>query len=245
MGLFKRIAEAVEYKVIVPGLPEGRQALVEDHDEPVIAEPERDSRSGLSYFITYAGGSLSQRRVTIRKIDLDAGAIKSVLAFCHERGAPRQFRIDRIEEAIDIETGEIFGQADLCAALLDRGIPVAERRLAAMIRILVFMARCDGHAHLLEWDAIDRAVVRLSRCLIDDDRGLEDLLADARRLTPDGADFIRALKSLSKTRMPARMHAELRRAIGDVISADGFQHDQELYWGIEAMDLIAQMPVSE
>ena len=73
---------------------------------------------------------------------------------------------------------------------------------------------------------------------------VDGLLQDARRLTPDGNDFMRALRGLTKTRLPARMHTELRRGIAAVIEADGVQEAEELRWGIEADTFIAKMPTS-
>ncbi|MES2494606.1 MAG: hypothetical protein V4618_00700 [Pseudomonadota bacterium] len=215
----------------------------EDCDED---DSPREEISGLSYFIAYSGGTLgSSRRITIRRLQIEGNAIAAVLAFCHERRRLRLFRSDRISEAVDMATGQVFSGPDFCSLLLDRGIPVAEARLVAMIKILVFFARCDGVEHPAEWEAIERAVVRLSRCLIDDDRHVDNLLAYARRLAPDAADFVSALKGLTKTKLPARIHTELRRAIGQVIDADGRHDSAEIAWAVEASNLIARMPTSD
>lgn len=246
MGLIETIGVAVFGRRVVPPVPEGYEAkIAADEPDENHGPVEGDEASGLSYFLKYSGGSISERRVTIKRLQVEGGEVKAILGHCHERQAIRLFRTDRIEHAVDMATGEVLSSPSLCAALMNRGIPVAEQRLAAMIRILVFMAKCDGSAVDSEWEAIDLSMSRLCRCLMDDDRQVEELLQDARRLAPDGQDFMRALRGLTKTRLPARMHEELRRAIGAVIDADGRLHAEEVRWAVEASDLIDRMPTSD
>lgn len=65
--------------------------------------------SGMAMQIRYrdSRGRGSMRRISVISV---GGAESGFLlrAFCHERRAPRSFRSDRIEEAIDLATGEII-----------------------------------------------------------------------------------------------------------------------------------------
>lgn len=63
-----------------------------------------------------ASGEASCRRITIRGLFENKGATY-LDAYCHEREAARTFRIDRIEEIIDLATGEVDYD---CAAWLER-----------------------------------------------------------------------------------------------------------------------------
>lgn len=139
-------------------------------------------------------------------------------------------------------TGEVLDCKQFCEFVMSRSGGLVESRLLAMTKLLVFMGRCDGRMVPAEWEALDRAVVRLQRSLLDDDRGADLLAEEARRLAPDGRDFIKSLRGLTKTRLPARTHEELRRAIGMVVDADGLHHPSEISWAIEAADYIDAMP---
>lgn len=229
---------------VIPPLPAGRTAFITD-PLPVAPDLEPDDLSSWSFFISYGSARReSQRRITLRRIDGEGGRILALHAYCHEEKGPRHFRMDRVIEVVDIGTGEVMSQADFEARLSRNGSLITERRLAMMAKCLVFMARCDGHIHYSEWDQIELSVVRLCRRLLGHDLSAEAHIAEVRGLAPDGRDFITALGNLRRTRLPKNVHAEFSRAIGDVIEADGIQHQSEVEWALQAVDYIAKMPVS-
>lgn len=93
-----------------------------DDDAMMIAEPgadELETVAGLVLLLHYvdAAGAASERRVTCASVRERNGRAY-LNAFCHERAAFRSFRFDRISQAIDWRTGEIFsGAAGLAAGL--------------------------------------------------------------------------------------------------------------------------------
>jgi hypothetical protein len=57
-----------------------------------------------------AKGDFTRRRITLKRI-APRGHDLLVLAYCHERRAPRHFLASRILECVDAETGEVFTDA--------------------------------------------------------------------------------------------------------------------------------------
>ena len=114
-----------------------------------------------------AAGDLTRRRITLLK--LSRGPYAPILsAVCHERGAFRQFRCDRIEYFIEPD-GEVISCADyfrdhvlvdldeLAPTDAQRAIPVAREirdTLRPALSILVTAAQSDGEFHPEELDAI-------------------------------------------------------------------------------------------
>ncbi|MGE6693322.1 hypothetical protein ACQKE8_12865 [Sphingobium limneticum] len=238
------VTAAVLQQRVTPDLPSGRSAIILE-TLPTAPDPEPDDLSGWSFFITYAGSRReSQRRVTLRRIDGEGDNVLAMHAFCHEERGPRHFRMDRLIEVVDIGTGEIMTPRDFEMRLSRQGSMITERRLAMMAKCLVFMARCDGHIHHSEWDQIELSVSRLCRTLLGHDISVEAHISEARSLAPDGRDFGTALGNLTRTRLPAKVHREFSRAIGDVIAADGLQHADEVRWAMEASSYIERMPTT-
>lgn len=250
MEIPSSLMAAIERLQVVPAIPAGRIPVYDDHEDTEVVSVNEGADDhlgdiGLSFYLSYDGGSISERRVTLKKIVAERSKVLRFLAICHERRALREFRFDRVREVIDFATGEVLDCRQFEDFILDRLENLPEVRLSAMLRILVFMARCDGIAHPAEWDAIDMVIVRLARALLNDDRGAEMMMADARRLSPDAEDFGRALRYLTKNRLPAKVHQELRRGIGEIIDADGRHHAHEIRWALDAADFIEKMPVSD
>jgi hypothetical protein len=71
-----------------------------------VAEPHEDADLwGISIAIEYrdANGMLSRRRITLRRVFHASDGQSCVGCFCHERGAVRTFRFDRIVSVIDAD----------------------------------------------------------------------------------------------------------------------------------------------
>lgn len=244
MRKFRNLIAKISGYRVVPDVPHGRNIDIRIDDPSLQAvDTTPDLTSALSFFIRYDGGTLGGgRRVTLRRIEAQRSSLLSFLAHCHERQAIRRFRSDRVEEAVDMATGEVLDCKQFCEFVMSRSGGLIESRLLAMTKLLVFMGRCDGRIVNAEWEALDLALVRLQRSLLDDDRGADLLLAESRRLAPDSRDFLKTLRELTKTRLPARTHEELRRAIGAIVDADGYLHPSEVSWAMEAADYIDAMP---
>lgn len=63
--------------------------------------------------IAYADrdGAATRRRITIHRVQRHASGDFAVHAYCHLRREPRMFLASRIEELVDLETGEVYARA--------------------------------------------------------------------------------------------------------------------------------------
>lgn len=77
---------------------------------------------GLEWEITYANAKNddSERRITVRDVYTRGGHLY-LKAVCHEVSAVRAFRTDRILEATDLETGEIYEDEEVDAVFFALG----------------------------------------------------------------------------------------------------------------------------
>jgi hypothetical protein len=78
-------------------------------DTKVLADYAKEVAADLACAITYVArdGAISTRRISMRQVMEKDGNIHLV-AFCHERGAMRQFRLDGVRGCWDAETGEVI-----------------------------------------------------------------------------------------------------------------------------------------
>lgn len=196
--------------------------------------------SGFTCIIEYtdAKGDFSRRRVTFIRLE-EASDERYLRTYCHERERTRQFKVDRITAAADIDTGEIFDLPDLLNSLsADHSqsskpgwglCPRDRADLIAGINVMVFVARCDREWHPLESDAIEHFITSCwLRCGFEAELPLDDLLAHARKLRPDAESFYGSL--IRATERP-ELQAIIRRNVAQVIDADGKISPEELYWG--------------
>lgn len=187
--------------------------------------------------IDYDGAS---RLITCRRYDT-IGDLGYVGAVCHTAGGFRQFRCDRIECVYDASTGEELGNG----AFFERfavdshrertvtwGLSSSRRStLVAGLNILAFMARCDGHWHPLETPIIESFVCSMwLRKEWEGDPPVHEIVAHAQRLAPDAAVFFSALRHYANSATSTRI---IRRAVGDLIAADGLICENETQWGAE------------
>ena len=146
---------AGEVAIRPPPAPDGFVAA--PIDEGVRTSPPSNP-IGQALLLHYVNAKqeVSRRRVTVRKITQGGGAFY-LNAYCHERKAPRNFRVDRIVELIDVATGEVLTGAE-AEELLQR-LPFQPERSnheptrellrdeRSALQVLVFLARADDHLH--------------------------------------------------------------------------------------------------
>lgn len=236
------------FTFITTPLPHGLQSIAADtQDDPdelsdPTAPPSRgwSAIGGYHCIIAYQGakGGLAHRRITCRTLER-GGEREYLKAFCHERNAPRKFRCDRIDEVIDVESGEVltaqefivqFKYDDVRSTRMEWGLNLHQRAdLFSGLNALVFMARCDGNWHPLEENVLEKFITAFwIRREIEADLPLGQILQRARRLRPDAEAFFMALARCEKDRGLARL---VQRHIQEVMDADGVHHDAEMFWG--------------
>lgn len=195
---------------------------------------------------TDAGGDFSERRISMKSLKKSADHIY-LNAFCFERQAARQFRLDRIIELID-EDGQVhdtFSYFTIVLGIPLRGqnaaeseVSLAAANLLKIIRpglaILTAVARADKSIHLSEIDAIEiyaeREVAALFReGVIDFGFNMDAVSAMGRTIA-----LMRPLLPTLRYNVtatcawPEARFRRLSRAVEAVIYADGKLHDREV-----------------
>ncbi|HMI05383.1 MAG TPA: hypothetical protein VK541_23035 [Pedobacter sp.] len=187
---------------------------VQDHEiyEPIsIPEDIEGIPLNILVHINYvdASGLKSSRRITIYYMYNEYKDI-SLHSFCHERREDRTFKLSRITQMTDIETGEII--KNYSGYFTDRFNDTPIGKLTRMfiqmkpeISILIFMARADGFLRKPERDIIREFIDQHSETQLD-----SDLLDNEIRITNcTNKEFRSALKKVSI------YDAEIRRSIYD------------------------------
>lgn len=182
MGLFDRLFKSRRDTPVVP--PKGFVMT-----GPAEDAPEDDEAWGSGHFaedidglvmaIDYvdADGEPSSRMITCRAINPEPPGY--LRAYCHLRDTFRSFRIDRIREVREIESGEVLKGGDILAFLapyidfaIEKEKAVAQRNLQRQagpgVRVLVYLAAADGRVHPAERQVI-----------------MDYAEAESRRLMPD------------------------------------------------------------
>lgn len=230
------VRNAVEGKRVVPPTPAGR-VTGGDGDEPEPAgEPDRDETSGAAVWIAYtdAKGEQSFRTITIHTVSGHYHSIELIGAHCHVRQRFRQFRLDRIDEMVCVATGEVIDAERHCRELVDGGVlKVKDPDLNSVMRLLTFLARCDGEFHALEATVLEEQIGRYMRFFGGDDIAYRLACAETVRLAPDGKDVVRALKAIGRSSEATRLARFATDAAAAVIDADGWHRDEEVRWGVE------------
>lgn len=222
---------------------------IEDEQAIVVEEPppaaELDPITAFVCVIEYVGDA---RLITCRRYDI-VGEHGYVGAICSTANGYRQFRTDRIAYVADAYTGEVIGDGSYFArfeprSVRDRAptwglIPSQKATLVAGLNVLSFMAHCDGQWHPLETEPVERFICSMwLRKEWPGDPPIDEILAHSRRLAPDADTFFRALNCYAKS---ASSSAVLRRAVGDLVSADGVICGDEVNWSTELTGYLAAM----
>lgn len=217
---------------------------IEEFDSSLDApDVELKTVAGLPCVILYkdSKGNLSQRLISCKRLAIKADK-KYLDAYCHQVKAFRTFRIDRIFEIFDAQTGESltpaesyfsqFGIDEKTKSGLSWGLSVQERTgLIAFLNALIFIARCDKEYHPLERHSLENAIVGYwLRQELKGEPDCDAIINYADRLSPDGETFWTALHNIKRHRS---IVSHFKRSAGDIIEADGFLSREENYWAVE------------
>ncbi|PTR08903.1 MULTISPECIES: TerB family tellurite resistance protein [unclassified Novosphingobium] len=226
-----QVKEATAGRAVPLGLPSWCQPIVLG-TEDFIEVQRRGASSSWAGFIQYtdAAGEPSARRIICRSIS-GYGRPETVTAFCYERRAHRTFRIDRIQELVCLETGEVLDPGQHFNQLwLHGALKVSDKTLTDIGRILVFMARCDGQFHPLESDSIATAMERYIVRFGGDDRTFETACKNINKIAPDSFDFVKALERMRDHPEARSLSRLLLDCVANVTAADGVIDAKEVEW---------------
>lgn len=211
-----------------------------DRDDDFPSQELLEPIAGTCVEIVYVDskGREAARRITCRSVVASKG-LMYLDAYCHERDAPRRFRCDRIQEVIDVETGECLAGDDFLAeyrvdrqatAGLTYGLSIKEHsRFLNALRVLAFMSRCDHEWHPLEMAEIENFIASYwLRLEVIGEPPMDDILRKVRRMSPQPEEFFVALQSVAEHPKLARLTRERLR---DVVAADGIIASEETFWG--------------
>lgn len=238
MASFQDLARFTGRTSALPPIAAGVRVKVSENG-PVEFEPEGEPQpiSAFVCIIEYQGEA---RLITCRRYER-IGEQAYVGAICHAARGYRQFRCDRIANVFDATTGEVIGDG----AFFGRFSTDSEREraptwglashrralLVGGLNILAFMARCDGHWHPLEAEVIESFTCSLwLQSEWEGEPELEEIVAHSQRLSPDADAFFKALKLYAQNDRAARI---MKRAVGNLIAADGEICAKEMEWGAE------------
>lgn len=145
-----------------------------------------------------AQGQNSVRRITMYSINPTIDDDYMIKAYCHERKAQRTFKLSRIKEVTDIETGEVFDNPE--KYFLDRfnESPIGKitnvfQELESEILVLTFVARADGYLRKKERKIIIDYIIDKTNEHFD----LDLLENEIRKTYCESKDFRESLKTLS------------------------------------------------
>lgn len=227
------IYDSVADMRVVPAAPPEKAPSVPEAETEWITPPLPGPCSSFAMFIHYedTSGAHSWRRIVCRRIE--TGTSHMLHAYCLERKAFRMFRADRILEAVELETGEVLDCPSLVDDLRARGLPVSDSRLGKVLTSLTFLMRCDGQSHPLEHEAIDAAVSSFVLRFECDDSAYDEGIKLARSLAPDGLDFTRSLRWLTRSAEAPKAARFLIQHACAVVDADGRLTPEEAQFGSE------------
>lgn len=187
----------------------------------------KDSRSGVS-----------ERQIICHRLEIKAGT-SYVIARCMLRKQTRSFRLDRIQQAVDIVSGEVFepGSAyfqqynpdSMSSSAFHFGLsPRLYADFNAALNVLTFVARCDGQFDRSETSAIENfATAWWMRSQLTKPLDLDDVRRHVQRLAPDAETMWASLQRCMASETIAYM---LQRHICAVVDADGVHHEREVWW---------------
>ncbi|WP_299307822.1 hypothetical protein [uncultured Croceicoccus sp.] len=245
MDWLSRLSEELGGRKVVPLDPPGRKStehIVEADDVTPAGEP--DEASAWSAFITYtsAEGEETSRVITLRRISGSFGAPELIGAHCHKRDCYRTFRVDRISSMACAVTGEELDPVEHCIALHRNGaLKIEDKVLTRVMRIMTFMARCDGEFHALERDALEDTLGRYFRFFGGDDESYECAIREAPRLAPSSADVLKALNFLKRAPQRQELARFVLNSAGAMVDADGRHTSEELLWATELSSALKRL----
>jgi hypothetical protein len=232
-----------------PQLPEVDSEETEHDAEDF--EPDLESVAGVGCIISYrdSQGVESVRRITCRKLSQRAATFY-LQAYCHERAALRTFRVDRVTEVACGVTGEIFSPASTFfarygaenegGAAVGFGLNVQlAADLRAGLNVLAFLARADGRVVPEEEDVMATYCQSFALRFGNDGFDHDGSCRYATQLAPDAETFYVSLVRLTRDGAPQGLAQLTRRAAGQLIEADGVQHEREFHFGLKVQEYLA------
>jgi hypothetical protein len=241
-NVLDRLEVAVAGRAVPVALPAWCQPVVPSAEE-FIEVRSRGASSSWAGFIQYvdATGAPSARRIICRSIS-GYGQPETVTAFCYERHAHRTFRIDRIQELVCLETGEVLDPMQHFNQLWMHGaLKVSDKTLTDIGRILVFMARCDGEFHPLEVESIGSAIERYIIRFGGDDKTFETACKNIGKIAPDSTDFMKSLQRMREHPEARSLSRLLLDCVANVTAADGVIDSKEIEWASTVSDSLKIM----
>jgi hypothetical protein len=231
----------------LPPLAFELSAYVADDPITIVREPIDEAPHSISGFVCVIDYADELRLITARRYDR-IGEFTYVGGICQTAGGYRQFRCDRIGAVSDAYTGEVRGDGSYFARFsLDRqrdkaptwGLTQGRKHLLVCgLNIMAFMARCDGRWHPLESGAIERFICSMwLRKEWDGEPPIEEIVAHAQRLAPDSEVFFRSLGRYAPSQSSCNI---VRRAVVDLIEADGLVCCDEVNWETELRTALAE-----
>lgn len=225
---------------VTPPVPQQRAVDLPDSDAMDATDTTRDASSGWAAFLTYrdSAGQVSERRITCRSISGEGQPVY-FSGYCHERKAPRTFRIDRVVELVDYDTGELVDPLRRFADLRMHGLlPMRDRSLADLAVAMVFMAKCDGEYHPMEESAIEDGLSRyLIRCGGSDNEMLK-VMDSLPSVAPDSDDAADALDRLLAAQACPSIARLILDSSSNVMAADGKFREAETLWSSKLTQLL-------
>ena len=247
-GIWGQLRAALRGKRVLPTEPPGRASLVAEADipEPVTSNDADDAATWTAH-IRYqdAAGAVSERMITIRSISGSLGEPEIINAVCHVRNRLRAFRIDRIQEMACIVTGEIIDPRENCMILQRLGaLKVEDKALTHLMKLLVFMAKCDGHFHGMERAVFEDVLGRYALRFGGNDETLAVALVEAERLAPDADDLMRSLRAFERMPQREKICRFALDSTAAIIDADGRHAPEEIQWALEVSSALKQLSVA-
>lgn len=225
-----------------PASPRAIELPHADDDSPRSTE-SIGYAEGQSFVIEYldSANRPSTRRVTVWSIVAGSNGVPCLFAYCHERKAKRQFRVDRIQCFIDYD-GEVFQEVpkfladnfgmDIALAMKTSDVDRRWNGILENIRhnavILAALARSDGRIASEEIDEAERYLTALAERsgIMLDVGDVSSIRRYVSRLRPTEEAIMKALDQLSD-RDPGQIKRLLMAAMR-VVDADGHRHPREM-----------------
>lgn len=217
-------------------------------DEAEAEKLAQRETNGETFIIEYrdAGGHFSTRRITVESVGHGPYDAVYLFAYCHERQALRQFRIDRIEACIDFD-GEVHEDVETFLTQTI-GLRPHERprkgdtreawelhhmfsTVAPEAMLLAAMMRSDGLARPEELETILAELILLierrhGRGQIVDGKRIRIIGKLVTGLRPSPSAIARAIDRIAEDRSPDDI-TRLILIAAEVMDADGQRHSAE------------------
>lgn len=220
---------------VVASSPNGNLIVLPESDnrETGWLQGTEDFAVEVEAYLTYVDGKgqESKREIRTRSLCRQGEDGYALLAFCHVRKSHRSFFVSRIQEFVDLSTGEVVQDVVAYLKAVHEGSPrvvVAREmeRWAAEIVILVYIARADGRMTPRETEVILNYVLSFKP-----DLDTKIAIALCKDLMPSESDLHRAVEEIRVRSLEARsafMEAldamDKARPRADELTVAAFEH---------------------